>query len=48
MGNPRAEAFSFSSGFFLLGLLTLAIVPLLLYRGSPARMDGKPDRARTP
>lgn len=43
-----AEAFSFSSGFFILGLLTLAIVPLFLYRGSPASADGKPDRARTP
>ena len=43
-----AEAFSFSSGFFLLGLLTLAIVPLLLYRGSPASAEGKSDRAITP
>ena len=42
-----AEAFSFSSGFFVLGLLILAILPLLLYRASPTGREGKSDRTET-
>jgi MFS family permease len=36
-----AEAFSFSSGFVLLGVVTLGMLPLLRYGGAPpARHEG--------